>query len=781
MFNLISKIGASWFSRISDFMLGLFAAIPQLIYFLYASVACLLDALQYVLRKLAGLDVYYIDGTPRTGDIVLSFIKGVVGIDKSPTYSSLTTVFWSLVAFGIILLVLTTIFQLIKAHYNYDAKKSHPFTIIGQSLKSLALMAIVPLTAIFGLYISQILLSTLDSITSYSSASEGVFTITDDQGNVVSSISDSFEGGYTYVIDGSDLEYEEDEEGNKTNKVVKKSDTPVYASYDIFSSVMYTNSTTFSGVLFKTAAYNCNRVRMGQYTPTNQKTGAKWDNFGVFYSTANGDELKSIVAEQIDYAFANCLTLKADLQRDNRLLQQAQGKNWDYVSGSQEDASIATAYFFGYGALNLIGLHDVKCFSKFNVGLVYYYYNLWGFNFFIGFAGVIAFVVVLGNITFGLITRLIQLLALFFVFPPLIGIAPLDEGNAFKQWRKQFLADVLMAYGAIIGMNLFFLILPFLNTISFFNIAILDAIMNILIMLAGLTMVGNLIKLLSGFIGGSDANKTGEDTRKAAGELGGKTLAATAKAGSLGIKVGKGATNILGGVARGAGSLIARGGRRMVSSATETHYRNKAERQLTKEGKIHAGMSMDEVNKRISAKMDELKTQDVQKKVMKAQKHAASREKFKNSSFAKGVVKYGGKVGRGVVGTVMGALGADVKKKDDGTIDVKGTIKGFGKATLNLAETTIKLGGDLLRINAVGKKANESGYMDPVKTFVKDAMGNKMVKGSASKALTTKKEKEEKELAALSAQQRSAAESAENAEKQSLALEKILKEIQKKS
>ena len=212
-------LAKGWFQKVTDFVLGFFAFIPQIIYFLYSSIASLLDLLQYLVRKLAGLDGYYVNGVAQEGDIVTDFLKGIVGIDKSPAYSSIATVFWSLVIFGVILLVLSTIVSIIKAHYNYDANKSHPMTILRGALKSVATMAIVPIVAIFGVYLTQILLRSLDEITSptTSSALAGIY------------------------------------EANAVNKFASDDDG-TYTSYDYFSAGGYTKTSTFSGMLFKVSA-----------------------------------------------------------------------------------------------------------------------------------------------------------------------------------------------------------------------------------------------------------------------------------------------------------------------------------------------------------------------------------------------------------------------------------------------------------------------------------------------------------------------------------------------
>ena len=102
----VSMLGDIW-TKLGDIVAGFFAIIPQALYFLYASVASLLDMFQYVFRKLAGLDVYYVDGTEQSGDMVVGLIEGLLGINQQ--YSALSTVFWSMIIFGVIVLFLMTI------------------------------------------------------------------------------------------------------------------------------------------------------------------------------------------------------------------------------------------------------------------------------------------------------------------------------------------------------------------------------------------------------------------------------------------------------------------------------------------------------------------------------------------------------------------------------------------------------------------------------------------------------------------------------------------------
>lgn len=503
----ISMLCGFW-QNVLDFFTGIFALIPQFLYFIFTCCASLLDFLQFVVRKLAGLDVYYVNGEAVTGDIVSDFISGVLGIGGTQArYSSLSTVFWSMVIFGCILLVLTTIISIIKSQYNYDAKKSNPMTIIGSSIKTLLLMAIIPLTTIFGVYLSNVLLRTADTITSPASSAQIVDVFKNSSGD------------YSTVF----------EKGTTSNGQTS------YTSYDFFGSSAYTTTSTFSGIMFKVSARDSNRVRYGSYTPTKESTMGNKDfnfaDFGIFTSQAEDESLRrEEVADMIDYAFANCLTL--------------QNKKQNASLRGKESVALISSFTYLESAVWYFGLINVKCFSKYNVGLVWYYYNLWSFNFFLGYAGMIACLTIFGSVVFGLMARLFRLLALFLVFPPLVGIGPLDGNSAVKKWQKQFIGDILMGIGAIVGVNLAFILLGELQKVYFFKSEILNNVMDWVLILVLLSSIKDLIKFMSGFVGGGDANATGKEVGGAVKKLATNAADKAVKVTKIALKFGLKATPI---------------------------------------------------------------------------------------------------------------------------------------------------------------------------------------------------------------------------------------------
>lgn len=491
------------FSLITDFVTGIFAFIPQMMYFVYTCAASAIDFLQYVLRKLAGLDVYYVNGQEQSGDLLLSIVKGVLGInsDTSASYSVLSTTFWSMIIFGVIVLVLSTIIKTIITHYNYNPDESHPAKIIANAIKSLFTIALVPIVTIFGIEISNALLGALDQITA------GGTSVT------IATVYKNSRSDYKSVFqDGKDSW------GNSA-----------YGSYDFFGSVAYTNGTSISGTLFKIGASNANRVRHESFVARENGSGDQWDDLGIFTSSTSDKETRTEeVAYMIDYAFANCLTLR--------------NRKTAHIFAGYESATLISSFSYLHSAVWYLGTINFKTFSKYNVGLVWYYYNLWGFNWFLAIAGLSIALTLIINIVFGLITRLVMALALFLVFPALVGLKPLDGGNAQTQWRQEFVGTVLMTYGAILGMNLAFMILPILQDIRFFDgfgSTVPNLILDMTLIIAALISVKKVIQVLSNIIGAKDAQAEGAETKEAASKAAFAAADKTMKAAKTAVKVAK--------------------------------------------------------------------------------------------------------------------------------------------------------------------------------------------------------------------------------------------------
>lgn len=62
--------------------------------------------------------------------------------------------------------------------------------------------------------------------------------------------------------------------------------------------------------------------------------------------------------------------------------------------------------------------------------------------------------------------RTYEIIFNFFCMPVSMSTLPLDDGARFKNWREQFLTKLILAYGAVISVNVFALILPFVQQMS---------------------------------------------------------------------------------------------------------------------------------------------------------------------------------------------------------------------------------------------------------------------------------------------------------------------------
>ncbi len=512
------------FDWIVGFFRELLSLIPKAIYLLNSSLLSLIDFMQLLFRKLAGLDVYYItndngEAIATTGDLLTNFIGGILGININGNesfdlidYSLLSTVFWSFVIFGLIILFISTLVAIIKSHYTYNEKSAKgPLPILATAGKAIVNMVAVPVIVILGLYLSQAILNALDQITAvgsddvvnlYGSENTSRYlqqNITDSQGNQTYIFYDmfGFTGGIVYGVNipGTNIDDYFDQQ---------------------MLGLVAARTQPFSGSMFKVAGFNANRVRSGEYTINTPFTGNVGSTMELFSNHGNDSD---VLANMVDEAFANFLHLDG-VYLMNFMTEEFYDTGI-YLPELEQFLTIFTSPY-------------ICSFSKFNIGLVWYYYNLWNYNFIVGFGSVIVCVSIFLNIIMGLMSRLFMAIVLFLVMPPLAGLAPLDEGKAFGGWREAFMKQVLMAYGAVVGMNLVLLILPYVNEIDMFGIAIVDSLVQTLFIIVGLITIKAVISTLSQLIGAADANKTGDDMSKEVKSTIGKATAMTIGAAKLG-------------------------------------------------------------------------------------------------------------------------------------------------------------------------------------------------------------------------------------------------------
>ncbi len=448
----------SFLLGVGEWIYGLVSIFPKLVYFITMSLVTLLDLFQLAVRKLAGLDVYYIDGTSeQTGDIALSFIRAI--FDSNSTMPAVKNAFWSLVILGVIMLVLATIVATIRSEYSGGDNNKNK--VISNAVKSMFMFLIVPVSVLFGLMISDAFLIAIDRATSTAGGASTLF---------VGEVSDKLQSS---VVNGQ----------------------TTYVNYDIFGGAIPSNTQTLSGIVFQTAAFNANRVRInatikGKEFSEHLKDGTI-GNLGIF-QTANSLEER---AKMIDEGFAHNVVF--DTSTGDVILEL----------GAFKDQA-------GVGVWTASDNMKVYNLSKFNVSLVWVYYDLWMFNYVIAFAFIYVLLKIMVNIVVGLMKRLIELVALFMISPPIVAVMPLDDGKTFNKWRENFLARALSTVGVILGFNIFFLILPYIQQINFLdptNVAFRFAnmLINSVMIVVALQSIESMIAIVSKMVGADDPNKAG--------------------------------------------------------------------------------------------------------------------------------------------------------------------------------------------------------------------------------------------------------------------------------
>lgn len=479
--------------KIASWVGALFSIIPKTLYLLITFAMQIVDIIQLLFQKLAGLDVYYVaengTATQESGDFLIYFLRKVL-FEKG----TLNTVFWSIVILGLFLLVFATIVAVIRTQYNYDEKPVSPTKVVGQAIKSLLSFAIVPIVAFFGVYLGNIFLQAINSAT---------------------------------TVQGETMKFDESAK-IKLEPYTLSDGKKTYSGINLFGNNIGMRNDTFSGMVFRASSYRANRIRNNAdfralCDGTNETTkDGKYSGvtFGMFEVTANDYET---AAKRLDDAFVF-----------NYRLDQNAYVNTD--ANSEMSASLGVGILFGDFTIPMY-LASYNTFSRYNVAWVWYYYDLWQFDYVMAIIAIVALAVIYLNITSAMMKRAIELTMLMIVSPAVVAVTPLDGGGMQKRWRENFIKKTLSAYGAVVGVNLLFIILPIIRNVNFFNIPIVDTIVQLLFTIVGLTCIKDFMKMMSELVGGEDAQSIGADVNKKMADTAMKVGSVVAPAAGAGMKM----------------------------------------------------------------------------------------------------------------------------------------------------------------------------------------------------------------------------------------------------
>lgn len=201
-----------------------------------------------------------------------------------------------------------------------------------------------------------------------------------------------------------------------------------------------------------------------------------------------------------------------DLQKHNQVAALCDRCGIEIRAFQPTDGGLDTDYEYYASLVDDCFASEAMSAARCNWVDVNAHYAIIHINFLTLAAGGIFMLFVLGSISFGMVKRLFMLVILFIISPVVCSMYPIDEGNAYKSWFGEFKKNLLSAYGAVAGMNLFLTIMPIVDQIQ------LGAsggngdwvgLLQLILVIAGLFVVKDVISFISGLAGGDNSYSGG--------------------------------------------------------------------------------------------------------------------------------------------------------------------------------------------------------------------------------------------------------------------------------
>ena len=102
-----------------------------------------------------------------------------------------------------------------------------------------------------------------------------------------------------------------------------------------------------------------------------------------------------------------------------------------------------------------------------------------------GIALTIAMIIAVLNLA----KRVYEIVFVYFTMPISMSTLPLDDGARFKNWREMFVTKIVLAYGAVLAVNIFALLLPLINQMHIDGVSGFANSMFTLFMIVGGAMI----------------------------------------------------------------------------------------------------------------------------------------------------------------------------------------------------------------------------------------------------------------------------------------------------
>lgn len=386
----------------------------------------LIDFVEALFRALGGLpakpgaqySATITFGGETEGDLVLQLIRN----------QQVQQAFLSMCIVGLFLLLVTSVFQIIKTEYTTEGAKNAKGPILNKAFRSLCNLMLLPILCVFGVIFANQLLNLLDKATSSSGKNPTI-------------------SGCMFVAGASDAHRYKDEEA-------------LIASGDNNTIMNFIDDVLVQAIL---------------------------EAFDIEDAVDPGE----------GYQYSNIAEIE-----DNFTCQES-----------------------GFKFNSLVDVTK--------------YYRIDRINYIVVILGAIMTLKALFFACFGMILRLYKCAMLFIISPVVIGMTPINEGGLGK-WRGQFIGQVLSAYGVIISVNLFLVLVrvmlhvevSFQGTFVLSN-AMMTGLLKALLVIAGASLIEKFAKDIGAFFGAEDAISGGKDLAKSIGDTAMSGVKVVGAAGAL--------------------------------------------------------------------------------------------------------------------------------------------------------------------------------------------------------------------------------------------------------
>lgn len=557
--NLFSGIFNAIFGPIMNWLMGVFQWITNLLfkyiiaplitfviniinyvlsilwYNISVFILGLIDYVQILFKLLAGLEV----------DGIQLNLKGSKSADSDLLLQlilsdSVKNVFLSMCIVGVFLLVITTIFQIIKVEYTTEGAKNAKGPILNKAFKGLCNMIMIPALCICGVFIGNKVLDLLDTATKPDSEA----TIS----------------GQLFVAAASEAFYKE---------------------HDI---------TVWIPSAYLPVVVQALTLQIFQIT---------WNSVIDAWSIDDEGNMKggSVAASEDD----------------------------GYVKTPDERNQIESDF----------SSRNNGC-DYYNLGSVSLYYDYSRINYLLLIFGGCILIKTLYFTCFGMIVRLYQCGMLFIISPAVIGMTPINEGGLGK-WRSDFIGSAISAYGVVLAINIYLILVKILLSIEFnftsyndyfLGASLMEGLLKCIIVIGGALYIEKFSGQIGGYFGAKDALAQGKDMEKGVKDQAKKAIStgvtvammATGAGGAAvsGVKglagamakggLKGGASFVGGGIKKGASSLLDAGEKRLqyFTDGLGINYETRKERKERiglEEKTAKTGKEVDSAQKKYNAEV----------------------------------------------------------------------------------------------------------------------------------------------------------------------------------